>query len=86
MEPSKLLDHNARPMATIHEVPFQKGRPLPSILEEETSETISANSSGDYLPGREIYMATLGEIDEDEPGIGFDDKLLKHVSADKSPR
>lgn len=84
MEPSELLDHDTRLVATIHKLPFQRGRPLSSIPEEEVTKTFSVSSSGGYSLERKIYMASLHNVDDDEPGIEFDDELLDQISPNEN--
>ncbi|RLN03049.1 hypothetical protein C2845_PM13G05970 [Panicum miliaceum] len=65
MEPSELLDGDARLGAIVHELPFQKGRPLSPIREEVSGSStstfpISHDYSTDYSP--EVLMASLRDI------------------------
>jgi hypothetical protein len=61
MKPSKLLDNNeSRLVAYLEELPFQDGRPLSDIKEEEDTELV-ASSIGNYTSEREVSMASAAE-------------------------
>jgi len=72
-------------VATITNLPFQVGRSLSTILEGKASRTILASNSStaDYSPGREVCMASIRDIDNDEPGADYENELLDEISADE---
>ncbi|RLN12210.1 hypothetical protein C2845_PM09G10430 [Panicum miliaceum] len=89
MEPSELLDNDARLVATIQELPFQQGRPLSPIQEERSGSTastvlVTTDYSGDYSPKCEVYMASIRDVNNDEPGIEFDNELENDISGDEN--
>jgi hypothetical protein len=72
MESSELLEYDSHLVAFIQELPFQEGKPLSPIIEEEEGRTvlIDYSSSGEFSLHRHVYMASLREHDDDdEPGI-----------------
>ncbi|RLN07766.1 hypothetical protein C2845_PM11G04410 [Panicum miliaceum] len=76
-------------VATIQELTFQQGRPLSTIQEKRSDSTastvlITTDYPGDNLPEREIYMATMRDIDDDEPGFEFDNELENDISGDEN--
>jgi hypothetical protein len=86
MEPSELLKFDSRFLAFTQELPFQEGKPLSPVIEEEEGGTILVDysSSGEFCPQHHIYMASLHEReDDDEPGREYDDELLVDVSANE---
>jgi len=85
-EPSELLEDHARLVATIHNLPFQVGRPLSPIQEDQTTETapISGDSSGDHSLDHEVCMASIHDTDDDEPGIEFNNELLDEILGDEN--
>ncbi|RLN42287.1 hypothetical protein C2845_PM01G44920 [Panicum miliaceum] len=87
MEASELLDDDARLVATIQELPFQKGRPLLPIQEETsrttTSTLIITDYSGDYSSERKIYMASVHDLGDNVPDIKFDNEPEDEISANQ---
>jgi hypothetical protein len=69
MKLSNLLETEDRLMAHLEPLPFQKGRPLATVVEEST-ELVDASS--DELVSRQVLMAEEGEDDGDFPIIEFD--------------
>jgi hypothetical protein len=84
-EPSELLEHNALTVATITNLSFQVGRSLLTILEGKASRTILASNSltADYSHGHEVCMASIREIENNEPGSEYENELLDEISADE---
>jgi hypothetical protein len=86
MEPSELLEYDSRLVAFTQELPFQEGKPLSPIIEEEEGRTVFVDysSSGEFSSQRHVYMASLREHDDDdEPGREYDDEVLVDISADE---
>jgi signal transduction histidine kinase len=84
-EPSDLLDYESYLVALTQELPFQEGRPLSPIAEEGESSTelleysLRANHSSD----RQVCMASLHNMEDDELGPQYDSEQLTDVSADE---
>jgi hypothetical protein len=66
---SDLLEAEDRLVAHLEPLPFQEGRPLPTVAEEST-ELVDASS--DQLILRQVLMAEEGKDDGDLPIIEFD--------------
>jgi hypothetical protein len=84
MEPSKLLEFDSRLVAFTQELPFQLGKPLSPIIEEEEGGTVLVDysCSGEFSPQCHIHMPSLCKHDDDdEPGREYDDELLVDVFA-----
>jgi hypothetical protein len=64
-----LLEAEDRLVAHLEPLPFQKGRPLATMVEEST-ELVKASS--DELISRQVLMAEEGEDDDDLPIVEFD--------------
>jgi hypothetical protein len=85
MEPSELLKYDSRLVAFTQELPFQEGKPLSRITkeEEDSTELVEYSHTAKTLLDRQIYMASLRNVEDDELGTEYDVKLLADVSADK---
>jgi hypothetical protein len=72
-------------VAFTQKLPFQAGKPLSPIVEEEdgSTELLEYSHTADNLPDRQVYMASLHNADDDEAGPEYDDELLEDVSADE---
>jgi hypothetical protein len=85
LEPSELLDYDSRIVAFTQELSFQEGKPLSPIAEEGDDSTKlleyshTANNSLDH----QVYIASLRNPDDDEPGHQYNNKPLADVSADE---
>jgi hypothetical protein len=84
-EPSELLDYESHLMAFVHELPFQEGRPLSPIAEEGESSTklLEYSLRANHSPDRQVCMASLRNMEEDELGPQYDNEQLADVSADE---
>jgi hypothetical protein len=69
----------------MQELPFQEGKPLSSISEggEGSTELLKYSHTADNSLDRRVYMASLRNADDNEPGLEYDDELLANVSADE---
>jgi hypothetical protein len=69
----------------MQELPFQEGKPLSPILEEGegSTELVEYSHTADNSPDRQVYMASLHNADDDEPGPEYDDKLLMDEFGDE---
>jgi hypothetical protein len=65
-------------MAFTQELPFQEGKPLSRITEEEEGSNTAETS-----PDRQVYMASIRNTEDDEPGSEYDAELLTDVSTDE---
>jgi hypothetical protein len=85
LEPSELLEYDSRLVAFTQELPFQEGKPLSRILEdgEGSTELIKYSHTAQSSLDRQVYMASLHNADDDEPGPEFDTKIFTDVSTDK---
>jgi uncharacterized iron-regulated protein len=85
LKPSELLKYDSRLMAFTQELPFQEGKPLSRISEEgEGSRELVENSHmAESSPDRQVYMASLRNVDDDEKNSEYDAELLTDVSADE---
>jgi hypothetical protein len=66
-------------------LPFQEGKPLSHIYEEGEGsiELVEYSHTTKSSPNRQVYMASLRNVDDDELGPEYDTKLLTDVSADE---
>jgi hypothetical protein len=69
MKLSDLLEAEDRVVAHLEPLPFQKGRPLATVVEESTK---LVDASSDELVSHQVLMAEEGEDDGDFPIIEFD--------------
>jgi hypothetical protein len=85
LEPFELLEYDSRLVAFTRELPFQEGKSLSRISEEGESsiELVEYNHMVESSPDRQVYMASLHNADDDEPGPEYDAELLADVSADE---
>jgi hypothetical protein len=85
LAPSELLDYDSHLVAFTQELPFQEGKPLFPISEEGegSTELLEYNHTDDNSPDRQVYMASLRNVDDDKPGPEYDDELLADVSTDE---
>jgi hypothetical protein len=85
LEPSELLDYDSRLVAFTQELPFQEGKPLSPISEEGEGSTglLEYRHTADNSLDRQVYMASLRNGDDDDPGPEYDDELLADVSTDE---
>jgi hypothetical protein len=82
MKPSKLPDYSEPcPVVGLDELPFQEGRPLIPLEEEEDSTTLLTSRTRNYSPEREVFMVGIvGGQQIDENGAGdakLDDSCTK---------
>jgi hypothetical protein len=72
-------------VAFTQKLPFQEGKRLSCILEggEGSIELVEYSHTAESLPDRQVYMASLGNADDDELGSEYDAKLLVGMSADE---
>jgi hypothetical protein len=85
LEPSELLEYDSRFVAFTQELPFQEGRPLSRISEEGegSTELLEYNHMAEILLDCQVYMASLGNANDNEPGPEYDVELLVNVSVDE---
>jgi hypothetical protein len=85
LEPSKLLEYDSRLVTFTQELPFQEGKHPSPISEggEGSTELLEYSHTADNSSDRQVYMASLRNADDDEPGPEYDDGLLGDVSADE---
>jgi hypothetical protein len=85
MDPSELLEYDSRLMAFTHELPSQEGKPLSCINEQEegSTELVEYSHTAETSPDRQVYMASLRNTEDDEPGPEYDAELLADVPADE---
>jgi hypothetical protein len=79
LEPSEVLDYDSCLVA------FQEGKPLFPISEEGDGsiELLEYSHRADNSLDRQVYMASLHHVDDDEPGPEYDDELLADVSTNE---
>jgi hypothetical protein len=83
-EPSKLLDYESRLMAFTQELPFQEGRPLSPIAEGESStELLEYSLRANHSADRQVCMASLHNVEEDERGTQYNNDQLEDIPADE---
>jgi hypothetical protein len=72
-------------MAFMQELPFQEGRLLSRIIEEKegSTELVEYSHTTESSPGCQVYMASLHNAEDDEPGPEYDAELLADVSANE---
>jgi hypothetical protein len=72
-------------VAFTQELPFQEGKPLSRITKEEegSTELVKYSHAAEISPDRQVYMASLHNAKDDEPGPEYDAKLLADVSIDE---
>jgi hypothetical protein len=85
LEPSELLDYDSYLVAFTQELPFQEGQPLSPITEEGdgSTELLEYSHTADNSLDRQVYIASLRNADDDEPGPEHDNELLTDVSLDE---
>jgi hypothetical protein len=85
LEPFELLEYNSRLVAFMQELPFQEGKPVSPIYEggEGSTELLEYSHTADNSSDHQVYMASLRNTDDDEPGPECDGELLEDVSADE---
>jgi hypothetical protein len=85
MEPSELLEYDSCLVAFTRELHFQEGNPLSRIIEEEegSTELVEYCHMAETSPDHQVYMASLRNAEDDEPGLEYDTELLADVSADE---
>jgi hypothetical protein len=85
LEPFELLEYDSCLVAFMQELPFQEGKPLSPISEggEGRTELLEYSHTADNSPDHQVYMASLCNADDDEPGPEYDDELLADMSADE---
>jgi hypothetical protein len=83
LEPSELLEYDSHIAAFTQELPFQEGKPLSPISDEGegSTELLEYSHTAENSSDRHVYMASLRNADEDEPGPKYDAELLADVSA-----
>jgi hypothetical protein len=89
MKPSELLEYDSRLVAYTQELPFQEGKPLSHIIEEEEDvmKLVEYGLTVDTSPDRQVYMASLCNAEEDEESDPqFDDELSTDISGDVRAR
>jgi hypothetical protein len=69
----------------MQELPFQEGKPLSPIVEEGegSTELLEYSHTADNSLDHQVYMASLCNADDDEPGPKYDGELLTDVSANE---
>jgi hypothetical protein len=84
-EPSELFDYDFRLVAFMQELSFQKGKPLSPISEggEGSIELLEYSHTADNSTDCQVYMASLRNVDDDEPGPKYDEELLTDRSDDE---
>jgi hypothetical protein len=50
---------------------------------EGSTKLVEYSHTAESLPDRQVYMASLPNADDDEPGPEYDTELLADVSADE---
>jgi hypothetical protein len=85
LEPSELLDYESHLVAFMQELPFQEGKPHSPITEEGDGsiELLEYSHTANNSPDRQVYMASLRNLDDDELGLEYNDEQLADVSADE---
>jgi hypothetical protein len=85
LELSELLEYDSRLVAFMQELPFQKGKPLSPIFEEGkcSIELLEYGHTVDNSPDHQVYMASLRNADDDEPGPEYDTERLVDMSTDE---
>jgi hypothetical protein len=70
LEPSELLEYDSCLVAFTQELPFQEGKPLSPISEEGegNTELVEYSHRAETSPDRQVYMASLRNANDDEPG------------------
>jgi hypothetical protein len=84
-EPSELLNYESRLVAFMQELPFQEGKPLSPIEEEGDSsiELLEYSLTANNLSDRQVCMASLRDVEDDELGPEYDNEQLVDISADE---
>jgi hypothetical protein len=85
LDPSELLEYDSRLVAFMQELPFQEGKSLSPISEEGEGgiELLEYNHTADNSPDHQVYMASLRNADDNEPGPEYEAELLADVSPDE---
>jgi hypothetical protein len=67
------------------ELPFQEGKSLSRISEEGEGSTqlVEYSHTAEISPDHQVYMASLRNEDDDEPGPEYDAELLADISTDE---
>jgi hypothetical protein len=67
------------------ELPFQEGKPLSriSVEGEGSTELVEYIHTAESSPDRQVYIGSLCNTDDDEPGPKYDAELLAKVSANE---
>jgi hypothetical protein len=70
LEPSELLKYNSCLVAFMQELPFQEGKPLSRISKEGegSTELVKYSHTVESSPNHQVYMTSLGNVDDDESG------------------
>jgi hypothetical protein len=85
LEPAELLEYDSCLVSFMQELPFQDGKPFSPISKEGEGSImlLEYSHTADNSLDRQVYMASLRNADDDEPGPEYDAKLLVDVSADE---
>jgi hypothetical protein len=85
LEPSELLEYDSCLVAFTQKLPFEEGKPLSTILEEGegSTELVEYSHTAENSPDRQVYMASLHNVNDDEPGSEYDAELLADVYVDE---
>jgi hypothetical protein len=88
MEPSELLKYDSHLLAFMQELSFQEAKPLSRIIGEEEGITglVEYSYTSKTSPNHQVYMASLCNVEDDEPGPEYDAELLANVSTDERRR
>jgi hypothetical protein len=84
-DPSDLLDYESCLVEFMQELPFQEGRPLSPIAEEGESsiELLEYSLMANHSLERQVCMASLHNMEEDELDSQYNSEQLVDVSADE---
>jgi hypothetical protein len=84
-EPSELLDYESRLVAFMKELPFQEGKHLSPIIEEGESgiELLEYSLTANHSPDRQVCMASLRNVEDDELDPQYNNKQLGDITADE---
>jgi hypothetical protein len=85
LELSELLEYDSHLVVFTQELPFQEGRSLSHIteVEEGSAELLKYSHTAERLLDHQVYMASLRNMEDDEPGPEYDAELLMNVLADE---
>jgi hypothetical protein len=72
-------------VAFIQELPFQEGRPLFPIAEEgkTSTELLEYSLTANHSPDRQVCMASLRNVEDDELDPQYNNKQLGDITADE---